>query len=128
MPFDKKAKIELIYRTTNADKEAGTVNLSCTVYTTNKKRDASQEGKFYAYWNRENPVPGDKPFTMLDVKGKGHFVGAALQSQGLVPGITGFFEGDDSTVVDGELRMHGTGSEDFFNGGWYALLDAWDAA
>ncbi|MCB0610752.1 MAG: DUF2961 domain-containing protein, partial [Lewinella sp.] len=30
--------------------------------------------------------------------------------------------------VDGTLRMHGTGSEDYFNGGWYALPDRWDAA
>jgi hypothetical protein len=65
---------------------------------------------------------------MLDIKGKGHFVGTSLQAQGLKTGMTIFFEGDDSTVVDGELRMHGTGSEDFFNGGWYALLDCWDAA
>ena len=65
---------------------------------------------------------------MLNIKGKGHFVGTALQAQGLNTGMTTFFEGDDSTVVDGELRMHGTGSEDFFNGGWYALLDCWDAA
>jgi len=65
---------------------------------------------------------------MLDITGKGHFVGTVLQSQGLQTGMTTFFEGDDSTVADGELRMHGTGSEDFFNGGWYALLDCWDAA
>lgn len=26
------------------------------------------------------------------------------------------------------MSMHGTGSEDYFNGGWYALLDCWDAA
>jgi hypothetical protein len=40
--------------------------------------------------------------------------------------MTGFFEGDDSTVVDGVLNMHGTGSEDYFNGGWYAMMDRWD--
>lgn len=40
--------------------------------------------------------------------------------------MTLFFEGDDVTKIDGELRMHGTGSEDYFNGGWYALLDRWD--
>ena len=51
-----------------------------------------------------------------------------LQAQSLRPGITGNFEGDDSTVVDGETRFHGTGSEDFFNGGWYALMDRWDGA
>ena len=87
-----------------------------------------EEGKFYANWNRENPVPLHQPHTMLNISGKGHFVGTVLQAQGLKPGMTTFFEGDDSTVVDGELRMHGTGSEDFFNGGWYALLDRWDAA
>ena len=24
------------------------------------------------------------------------------------------------------MRLHGTGSEDYYNGGWYALLDRWD--
>ena len=24
------------------------------------------------------------------------------------------------------MRIHGTGSEDYFNGGWYALMDRWD--
>jgi hypothetical protein len=42
--------------------------------------------------------------------------------------MTLFFEGDDSTVVDGENTLHGTGSEDYFNGGWYAFPDRWDAA
>ncbi|HEY2580819.1 MAG TPA: DUF2961 domain-containing protein, partial [Mucilaginibacter sp.] len=37
-----------------------------------------------------------------------------------------FFEGDDSTSTDGVTRIHGTGSEDYFNGGWYALMDRWD--
>ena len=25
--------------------------------------------------------------------------------------------------MDGVMRYHGTGSEDHFNGGWYALMD-----
>jgi hypothetical protein len=41
--------------------------------------------------------------------------------------MTYFFEGDDSTATDGHFRMHGTGSEDYFNGGWYAFPDRWDA-
>jgi hypothetical protein len=40
--------------------------------------------------------------------------------------MTIFFEGDDICSIDGELRLHGTGSEDYFNGGWYALPDRWD--
>ena len=37
-------------------------------------------------------------------------------------------EMDDIAIVDGENTIHGTGSEDYFNGGWYAFLDAWDRA
>jgi hypothetical protein len=126
MPYDRSARIELMYRKTKDDNSSNDVALFMKVYFQNKKRDASTEGEFYAAWNREDPVPTGKPFEMLDVKGKGHFAGVVLQAQGLRPGITEFFEGDDSTVIDGELRFHGTGSEDFFNGGWYALLDRWE--
>jgi hypothetical protein len=63
----------------------------------------------------------------LQASGKGHYIGTILQAQGLEAGMTYFFEGDDSTVIDGQQRIHGTGSEDYFNGGWYALLDCWDS-
>jgi hypothetical protein len=63
---------------------------------------------------------------LLNLSGKGHYVGTVLQARGLAAGMTTFFEGDDSTVVDGQLTMHGTGSEDYFNGGWYAMMDRWD--
>lgn len=126
MPFDKAIKLELIYRRPATPAVISGVNLLIKTHFIDKKRDPAKEGKFYALWNREDPVPKGKPYTFLDVRGKGHLVGATLQSQGLGTGITTFFEGDDSTVVDGKLRMHGTGSEDFFNGGWYALLDCWD--
>ena len=128
MPFDKSARIELLYRKAADGTKGKNINFECSIFFNSRERNIATEGKFYAYWRRENPVATGKPFTMLDIKGRGHFVGTALQAQGLKTGMTIFFEGDDSTVVDGELRMHGTGSEDFFNGGWYALLDCWDAA
>jgi len=40
---------------------------------------------------------------------------------------TYFFEGDDQTTIDGELVIHGTGSEDFYNGGWYDVTGRWDS-
>lgn len=126
MPYDRSAKLDLVYRHPAAGRSGEQVNLEATVYWSPVKRNPATEGRFYASWNRENPTIPGQPFTMLKASGRGHFVGVNLQAQGLHPGITSFFEGDDSTVVDGELRMHGTGSEDFFNGGWYALLDCWD--
>jgi hypothetical protein len=49
-----------------------------------------------------------------------------LQSQGWQPGNTGFFEGDDVVEIDGRLAVHGTGTEDMFNGGWYGLPARWN--
>ena len=126
MPFDKNAKIELIYRKISDSEKQEPVRIQSTVYYSDNKRNKSSEGKFYAYWNKNINPPAGKPHLFLEGSGKGHYVGTILQSQGLRPGMTLFFEGDDSTVIDGKLAIHGTGSEDYFNGGWYALMDRWD--
>jgi hypothetical protein len=63
---------------------------------------------------------------MLDVSGRGHLVGFTLQVQGAAPGDTGFFEGDEVVTIDGRRAIHGTGTEDAFNGGWYGLPGRWN--
>ncbi len=45
-----------------------------------------------------------RPHTFADIKGKGHYVGTLLQAQGLKAGMTIFFEGDDSTSIDGSFQ------------------------
>lgn len=125
MPFDKKAKIELVYRK-NSSLSTGPVQVSVTVWYSSDKRIPEKEGKFYAFWNKDRESRIGKPHIFLDIEGKGHYVGSVLQAQGMVAGMTYFFEGDDSAAVDGEFRIHGTGSEDYFNGGWYAMMDRWD--
>lgn len=126
MPFDKKAVITIVYRKNTIAKNQQPVKINSTVYYTNEKREKKSEGKFYAHWSSKKEYEKDGPHVFLNTKGKGHYVGTILQSQGLNPGMTLFFEGDDSTAIDGEFRMHGTGSEDYFNGGWYALVNRWD--
>jgi len=127
MPFDKNAKIEIINRQTESIKKEK-VQLSFKIAYSLDKRVAEKEGKFYAHWNKNIKSQSGYPHVFADLKGKGHITGVILQAQGKRPGMTYFFEGDDSTAIDGEFRMHGTGSEDFFNGGWYAMMDRWDAA
>jgi len=126
MPFDKEAKVEIIYRNPVAGEQAGPIRIQAEVLAGDRKRDPKTEGKFYVNWNKNIDPPLGTPHTFLKGKGRGHYVGTILQSQGLEPGMTLFFEGDDVTVIDGEMRIHGTGSEDYFNGGWYALLNRWD--
>ncbi len=117
MPFDKSARVELV-----SDRA---LDVRAELVFAPAPR-AADEGKFYALWRRENPTTAGMPFTFIDTRGRGHLVGVALQTQGEEPGNTYFFEGDDQATIDGELTIHGTGSEDFFNGGWYDVPGRWD--
>ncbi|MCW5554166.1 MAG: DUF2961 domain-containing protein [Verrucomicrobiae bacterium] len=119
MPFDRSASIEIV------SERATPVELRAEVLHAAVPRKAN-EGKCYAVWRRENPTQLGKPYTFVETEGRGHLVGVVLQSQGFESGKTLFFEGDDQTMIDGELVIHGTGSEDFFNGGWYDIPDRWE--
>jgi hypothetical protein len=125
MPFDRSAKIELIYRGSE-NKSQNPVNIISHIWYSAEKRNSMKEGKFYASWNSDVKPKSGHPHVFANIQGKGHYVGTILQAQGLQPGMTYFFEGDDSTSIDNQFRMHGTGSEDYFNGGWYAMMDRWD--
>ncbi|MBN2377394.1 MAG: DUF2961 domain-containing protein [Sedimentisphaerales bacterium] len=121
MPFDKSARIELFNDT---NKPTAPIKAEIIFAPVPRKAD---EGKFYALWRRENPTTKGKPYTFIETEGRGHLVGCIQQSQGKASGSTIFFEGDDQTTIDGELVIHGTGSEDFYNGGWYDLPGRWDS-
>jgi len=123
-PFDRKAEMSLKYEAREGVHQLP-VQLTVRVTYNLHPRDKKREGKFYAFWNREMPKEGEH-YTFVRHRGKGHFVGVALSGQNLRSGVPVSFEGDDSTHVDGRMRMHGTGSEDYFNGGWYGMLDRWD--
>jgi hypothetical protein len=122
MPFDRSATIELIYRKTTGSQAA--IKVRSQVKWVREKRKPG-EGKFYAYWKREVPAIGS-PYVFLEGKGSGHYIGTLLWGQARTYNHhTEFFEGDDSTVLDGKYTLHGTGSEDYFNGGWYAQPNGW---
>lgn len=124
MPFDKSASMKMIYKKREGIQQSP-ISVNVKVYYNSNKRNVKEEGKFYSVWRREK-TPLGIFHKFAAQKGKGHYVGTIHQAQGLRPGMTLFFEGDDSTYVDNKMRLHGTGSEDYYNGGWYALLDRWD--
>jgi hypothetical protein len=121
MPFARSARIELV-----SERASGPpleIKAEVTYAALGK---AADEGRFYARWRRENPTREGTPYSYLRTTGRGHVVGVILQAQGLEPGHTAFFEGDDRAVIDGELAIPGTGSEDSFNGGWYDVPGRWE--
>jgi hypothetical protein len=66
------------------------------------------------------PTRAKQDFSWLSEKGRGHFAGVLLITEGMAK-LPYWLEGDDRFHVDGRLVIHGTGTEDYFNCGWYAL-------
>ena len=51
------------------------------------------------------------------MRGAGNLVGISHSMRG--PPARRYLEGDERVYVDGRLALHGTGTEDFYEGGWY---------
>jgi hypothetical protein len=100
-------------------------------------------GYFHAQWRRQNPADGERQgaesnaefllqgtnldgdgnYVILDAEGHGHYVGCVLNVQNLrhTTDWNWYGEGDDMIFIDGEQfppRLHGTGTEDYFNTAW----------
>jgi hypothetical protein len=92
---------------------------------------------FHACWRRENPTSPDHNYTILEAQGDGTYNGVVLYMQGLQleKHKIGFLEGDEMIYIDqpnpnpptppdwkhpeAVPQINGTGTEDFFGGGWY---------
>ena len=77
--------------------------------------------RFHAKWRRENPTTIDENYTILRAKGAGHYCGVSMNMQSYDKGSRLFLEGDEMIWIDGEEKpsIKGTGTEDYFQGGWY---------
>jgi len=78
-------------------------------------------GRFRVASKDSGPLVMGEDAVLLDVSGKaGKIVGLVLESVGTKPDRA-ILEGDDRIFLDGSRspQLHGTGTEDFFNGGWY---------
>ena len=114
MPFRKACRITI----TNEGRRR-VANLYFHVDWEKHKTLPPDTAYFHARYRQELPAPADgKPYTFLDVKGRGFYVGTVLS---VVQAEAGWFgEGDEHFFVDGEktASIEGTGSEDYFNDAW----------
>jgi Protein of unknown function (DUF2961) len=122
MPFDHSARVELI-NTSSSETCKG----KATLWYSTQARNPEKEGYFCVQPTNRHLGTNDPYDVLLNIAGKGHYVGTILIGQG-DEGVNGtpFWEGDDSTVVDDSILLHGTGTEDYFNGGWYNIKGRWD--
>jgi len=77
---------------------------------------------FHAWWHRDPRTTHRAPHLVLQASarggGGGEFVGLSLNIESYAKNLS-FLEGDEIWTVDGERRGQGTGTEDYFNSGWY---------
>lgn len=94
--------------------------------------------RFHALWKRDNPTEHGVPYTILHAEGRGHYVGCHLNMQNRewwlrpplkdIPFPRGFglgmMEGWETIYRDDETKpsVWGTGTEDYFSGAWYYLV------
>jgi hypothetical protein len=72
------------------------------------------------------PQPDGAQFEVANIAGRGRYVGTFLfvagnseQRPGELSASLNILEGNDTAIIDAEPRLHGTGTEDYFNGGFY---------
>ena len=110
MPFKEWAEIRFI---TNTDQIA-----DIEYFITWKKGDIGNQGQFKAHYNSGITKDGE-PYRVADIDGKGHYVGTSISATNA--DSLSMLEGDDVILVDGDLNnaLHGTGTDDYVNAGWY---------
>jgi hypothetical protein len=139
MPFASEARFE-VHNQSNVS-----ANLYFYIDYQRYKKLEEGYGRFHAQWRRENPtegwgdderrfsenndymwelwrtpnLDGAGNYTILEAEGKGQYVGCHLDVDCFARSKNDWWgEGDDMIFIDGEPwppRMHGTGSEDYFN-------------
>lgn len=114
MPYGKQGAVTI---TANQP-----LNGRLRVVTCPLRQPISELGYFHAVYNEDLPTQPDRHHVFARRRGAGHYMGTYLVTQGTTDRrLPLWLEGDDRFTVDGELVIHGTGSEDYFNCGWYAV-------
>ncbi|MEV0404064.1 glycoside hydrolase family 172 protein [Actinoallomurus sp. NPDC050550] len=117
MPYRKGATVEL-YNGSPLAVTAGEASVSSA------HRAVTGDGYFGAQ-SRSGATEQGADWPYLQATGQGRFVGVSASMQG--PANRGFLEGDERVYTDGARspQIHGTGTEDFYQSGWYFNRDTY---
>jgi len=116
MPFEEHARIEITNETMQ-EIYAFYYQIDYQKFEGALDRDI---GYFHALWKRNIRTDYDSNYVILNTTGQGHIVGVNMNIQSY-DGSLSYLEGDENIYVDNEKKpsIHGTGTEDYFSGGWY---------
>ncbi len=111
MPFSKRARIIIANDGDQAYHQLAAWGVD---YETDPAY-ATQTSRLHAAWRRSNPTV-DALHTLVDIKGRGQYVGNFYQLNTTYPGWWG--EGDSIFEVDGKAITHTGGTEDEYGSTW----------
>ncbi len=87
-------------------------------------------GYFHTHYAEYLPSRKGAYVEILRESGRGHYLGTFLDTRRDQPygdnRVPTWLEGDEIFTIDGEMTMHGTGTEDYFNCGWYSVENRLD--
>lgn len=113
MPFAKSARVEIINRSNEPKKIEASIDYH------HKSINRHSDGYFYAKFNESNPTKYGWSHRILHQMGKGRYIGTILE----IPSIAQYssLEGNPKFIIDSSQKFSFeiTGTEDYFNGGWY---------
>ena len=112
MPYNKNARLKI------SSTEPFKSKLTLLLQPLSEYR--SDFAYLHAVYNEQSPTKPGVYYPWLTQTGTGHYVGTYLITSG-PKGLPYWLEGDERFTVNDKLLIHGTGSEDYFNCGWYAV-------
>ncbi|WP_214365095.1 DUF2961 domain-containing protein [Pseudonocardia sp. H11422] len=114
MPFRRHARIDLV-----STRAIPTCGVGYEIRHRPASGDLADAGYLRTRLTATTPTVVGRDIPVLDVTGSGTLVGVTASYSGAAD--RSYLEGDERIHVDdsGSPAFHGTGTEDFFNGGWY---------
>lgn len=118
MPYRHDATVELYNASQHTASGVATVASAPSYRAAEGLGPHGSSGYFRATANGGPTTPG-QDHVFLHATGHGKFVGVTHTMVG--PATRAYLEGDERVYVDGSRtpQIHGTGTEDFYQGGWY---------
>ncbi len=117
MPFWKRARIELVNE--NAD-AVPKIWWEVRLEPDRGRYPQAASGYFKATYRKEWPTRQGSDYQILDVRGRGIYVGQVMTVEPVRAEVKRWWEGDLRVFVDARRQpaFHGTGHEDEYLGGW----------
>ncbi|WP_298326106.1 DUF2961 domain-containing protein [Haloactinopolyspora sp.] len=124
MPYARSAEVRLV-NDSEVELTAGDASLSWTRDPANARalRGPDPSLGYFQAESKRGETSNGSDWVFIDTVGRGRFVGVNHTMEGRITSgnIRNYLEGDERVYVDGSKtpQIYGTGSEDFYEGGWY---------